>query len=178
MKLSGLSPSAGPTMAGIISKSMKAQAQVRADAEAEARPKGQSKLRSDFKSALDQRLKGAFSNVPQAMKPYLDEAGKFDSDRLPEEAVKELVKLQTAAEGFESYFVKDLLSKMRPPSMTDEPSPMTTFAKDLMDQTMADTTAKGRSSIGIGKTVFLSMGEQVAKRGLGTAMITAQKEGK
>jgi len=178
MKLSGLSPASGPTMAGIISKSMKAEARIRQEAEAEGKPKPVGKLRDDFKSALDQRLKGTFQNVPEAMKPYLDESGKFDSDRLPEEAVKELVKLQTAAEGFESYFVKDLLSKMRPPSMTDEPSPMTTFAKDLMDQTMADNTAKGRSSIGIAKTVFLSMGEQVAKRGLGTAMITAQREGK
>lgn len=137
------------------------------------------RLREDFKSELEKHMTNRLRTAPESIRSAIsNDEGKFDIGRLPEAAQKELTKLQSAAEGFESYFIKDLLSKMRPASLTDEPSSMTNFAKDMMDQAIADSTSKGGASIGIAKTVFISMGEQIAKQGIGTAIISAQQQGK
>jgi len=181
MKLSGMNPSAGPTIAGIIGKGRIEKLAARQEAETATKATNVStgKVRDDFRAALEQTIQSRMAAAdPKTLAPFRGEDGRFDVGRLPEEAQRELVRLQGAAEGFESFFVKDLLSKMRPPSMTDKPSAMTNFAKDLMDQAVADSAAKGRGSIGIAKTIFLTMGEQVVRKGIGTAIITAREEKK
>ncbi|MCU0315177.1 MAG: rod-binding protein [Fimbriimonadaceae bacterium] len=135
-------------------------------------------LRPDFKAALEGKVDGFLgpkgtdrrATLEKAFSEILDDStGKVDLARLPEKSQRELRRLQTASEGFESHFVKDLLGKMRATTFSEEKSPMGDFAKDMMDQAFADGAAKSGRGLGIAKTVFLSMGEQVVKQGLSNA---------
>lgn len=135
----------------------------------------QPKLRSDFSLALEQSMTAKIglgskknSMLEKAFTPFLEE-GKFDLDKLPSPVKRELVKLQKASEDFEAYFLKDLLSKMRPVSLSGEKSPMADMAKDMMDQAISESAAKGNGSLGIAKTVFLSMSERLVNQAAGEA---------
>ena len=137
--------------------------------------KAQPKLRPDFSQALEQSMTAKIglgnqknSMLEKAFSPFMEE-GKFETDKLPSPAKRELVKLQKAAEDFEAYFVKDLLSKMRPVSLTGEKSPMADMAKDMMDQAISESAAKGNGSLGIAKTVFLSMSKRLVNQAAGEA---------
>lgn len=127
-------------------------------------------LRSDFKSHLEKRLTNeirAMSEQPNNLaKEIFDRFltdGEFDYEKLPNQAKRELVKLENAAEDFEAYFIKGLLQKMRATSFSEEDSQMTQLAKDMMDDAISKTTAQSGSSVGIAKTVFEMMSDRVVK---------------
>jgi hypothetical protein len=85
----------------------------------------------------------------------------FDIDKLDDAKLHELKKLQKASEDFEAVFMKGLLSKMRQSAFSEEAGPMGNLAKDFMDQAIAESVAKSRSSVGIAKTVFVDMAQRV-----------------
>ena len=152
-----------------------------ARAEVARQTKAQIEIRGDFEAALEKKVNG-FLNVPddnrravlhKAYGEYMTD-GKFDLDKIPEQAKRELAKLQKAAEDFEAHFIKDLMSHMRAVRFGDEDSPMTSFAKDTMDQAVAETTARGRGSIGIAQNVFMSMGDHVVRQVVGN--VSAPKQ--
>lgn len=87
----------------------------------------------------------------------------IDLDSLPLDMRAKLKKLEKAAQDFEAIFVKQMLSQMRQSSFSEEIGPMGDMAKDMMDQALAESASKGRNSIGIAKTVFLSMAQNVAR---------------
>jgi Rod binding domain-containing protein len=88
--------------------------------------------------------------------------GELDLKKLASKTSKELAKLEDASEGFESFFVKKLLSQMRATINKGE-SQMMAFARDTMDDAVAQAAAQGQSSIGIAKTVFLAQGLRVVQ---------------
>lgn len=135
-------------------------------------------IRADFKRELEARLTGwlgqpeseRYSTLKPLVGPYLkqdkgqDESPEIDIDKLPLKAQQDLEKLQGAAEGLEAIFVKKLLGEMRSVSFDSEkPGPMGDFAKDMIDQTVAEQSAKGRSSIGIARMVFLDSAQTMVR---------------
>ena len=112
-------------------------------------------IRPDFAKELQSRLAG-FSNPAHLIDAPLDDQAK-----------RELKKLQGAAEGFESHFVKDLLGQMRKSAFSEKDNPTLGLAKDMMDQQLADQTAKSQHGIGIAKMLFGKMGEQVVRQAAG-----------
>ncbi|MCA0360311.1 MAG: hypothetical protein LCH41_04585 [Armatimonadetes bacterium] len=132
------------------------------------------KLRADFARTLSDKVQGSMgkpgseqhTRLEAIYQPLMSD-GKIDLEKLPEPAQRELRKLQKASEDFEAFFVKGLMSQMRRVKFGEQDSQVTQFAKDIMDDAMASQTARGSSSIGIGKTVFLSMGETIVKQAIG-----------
>lgn len=136
------------------------------------------RVRPDFERVLQQRLGPSLgdlaqppatevqANLRRAFEPVLQD-GRLDTARLPETQLKELKKLQTASEQFESHFVKGLLAKMRATAFGQSDSAMTQFAKDTLDQAVANSTAQGQASLGIAKQVFSAMGETIVRQAVG-----------
>lgn len=103
------------------------------------------RLRADFAEALEARL------------------GQMKVEDLPDGQQKKLTELQQAAEGLESHFVKKILSQMRTgASFAEDAGPMGEYARDLMDQAIADQAAQS-SGFGIAKSVFLDLAERLAR---------------
>lgn len=133
-------------------------------------------LRPDFREALERNLDQALglrqpdSPLRAQLESLLTAEGHLDLEKLPESAQRELVKLQQASEGFESFLIKDLLAKMRPPSLTGETSAMGNFARDMLDQAISESAAKGKSSIGLAEKIFVTMGESVARQRIAEAI--------
>jgi len=138
------------------------------------------RLRSDFAHELETRLTGwvgrpgteRFDRLQEFVGPYLkpnsvkegESADTIDLDKLPLSARRDLVKLQHASEGIEAIFVKKLLGQMRSVNFDKEsPGPMAGFAKDMMDQAVAEQAAKGSSSIGIARMVFLDTAQTLVR---------------
>ena len=96
-------------------------------------------------------------------KPDANGVRHIDLDGLPLDMRAKLKKLEKAAQDFEAIFVKQLLSQMRQTSFSEDIGPMGDMAKDMMDQAIAESASQGRNSIGIAKTVFLSMAQNVAR---------------
>lgn len=132
------------------------------------------RLREDFARGLADQLQPKLGQpgsetrkiMEKAFSPILTD-GKIDIEKLPEAAQKELHKLQGASEQFESFFVKKLLSQMRQTSLSQNSTPMMDFAKDTMDQAVADQAAKGQSTLGIAKTVFMAQAATVVQQEMG-----------
>lgn len=130
------------------------------------------RIRPDYGTTLQRSLQTLMgpagtqqrAAMEKALGALLDgETGKVDLDRLPQEAKDQLLKLQTAAEGFEAVFVKGLLGQMRRTSFSEESSAMGDFAKDTLDQALADQTSKSASSLGIGQTIFNSTAPRIVR---------------
>ncbi len=144
----------------------------------------QPSLRSDFQKALQGRMvqimgapgTAARAQMEQMFGDALGSDGYLELNKLPARTQHELKKLQTAAEGFETHFVKDLMSKMRQSTMSKEKSQMADMANDMMDQAIGEATAQGASSIGIAKTIFVNMGEQLVRAGATDRTISGQKQ--
>lgn len=136
------------------------------------------RLRTDFaqglRGALNQKLGNKGTETRDRMEKIYDSIltdGELDMEKLPADSQKELRKLQKASEQFESFFVKKLLAQMRQTSFSKdskEKGPMMDFAKEQMDQAVADQTSQGRGSLGIAQQVFLSQGvtlvQQIASK--------------
>ncbi len=142
------------------------------------------KVRTDFGEELERKVDQFIGPKGSDRRTVLEKTfgsamteGKFDLSKLPKPAQTELVKLEKAAEDFEAHFIQGLLSKMRAVSFGDKDSQITGFAKEQFDQAVASAIAGGSSSIGIGKTVFLSMGEHVVRQSVG-ATLTSQDDQK
>jgi hypothetical protein len=131
-------------------------------------------LRKDFQAELERKLEGwlGLPGTPQRAKveglvaEFLGDADAkgvkhFDINKLDDAKLHELKKLQKASEDFEAVFMKGLLSKMRQSAFSEEAGPMGNLAKDFMDQAIAESVAKSRSSVGIAKTVFVDMAQRV-----------------
>lgn len=137
----------------------------------------QTKVRPDFSRALQAQAESKLgkpgsdkrAKMDEIFKPFMTN-GKVDLDKLPQEAQAELTKLQKASEDFEAFFIKGLLSKMRSASFVKDDSQMTNFAKDMMDQSIAEASSKGHGSLGIAKTVFLNMGGQIVDKAVGESV--------
>ncbi|MES1227891.1 MAG: rod-binding protein [Armatimonadota bacterium] len=112
-------------------------------------------IRADFANELQSRMDNITATTGIA---------KMSPDELDDQAKRELKKLQGAAEGFESHFVKDLLGQMRKSAFSEKDSPTSGMAKDMMDQQLADQTAKSQHGMGIAKMLFGKMGEQVVRQ--------------
>ena len=148
-------------------------------------------LREDFQAELERKLEGWLGRpgTPEREKveglvsgllgePDAKGLRHFDLDKLDAQKLHELKRLERASEDFEAVFVKGLLSKMRRSSFAEETGPMGEMAKDLMDQAVAESVARSRTSIGIAKTVFVDMAQRVVStRGLG-ATETGEPNGK
>ena len=133
-------------------------------------------LKPDFQQALTAKLESWLGKPGSASRARIervvehlltkpDAAGlrHIDLDGLPLDQRAKLKKLEKAAQDFEAIFVKQLLSQMRQSSFSEEIGPMGDMAKDMMDQAIAESASRGRNSIGIAKTVFLSMAQYVAR---------------
>ena len=125
-------------------------------------------IRADFAQELQSRL-DTVSKIAGLT--------KLDPNQLDDQAKHELKKLQGAAEGFESHFVKDLLGQMRKSAFSEKDQPTMGMAKDLMDQQLADQTAKSQHGIGIAKMLFGKMGEQVVRQAVGRQRIATDPTG-
>lgn len=136
------------------------------------------RIRPDFQRELEARLEGwlgqpgseRFENLKPLVSSYLKpeptsaKGSRVDLDKLPEKTKADLEKLEHAAEGMEAIFVKKLLSQMRSISFDKKgKSPMGDFAKDMMDQKVAEQAAKGQSSIGIARMVFLDTAQTMVR---------------
>lgn len=136
------------------------------------------RIRADFERVLQQRLSPSLddlaqppatdiqANLRRAFAPVLQE-GRIDTTKLPEAQFKELQKLQTASEQFEAHFVRGLLAQMRASAFGQSDSAMTQFAKDTLDQAVAESTAQGQASLGIARKVFAAMGETIVRQAVG-----------
>lgn len=114
----------------------------------QSRPKA---LRSDFAQALDARLNVA--------------GQELSVEGLPEAAKAELRRLQGAAEDLEAVFLKGLLGQMRRVKFADtDGGPMADLARDLMDQAMAESTARRAPGSGLAQTIFLQTAQAVVRR--------------
>lgn len=141
-------------------------------------------LRADFRKALetkvDQFLGPKGSDRRTILEPTFEQVmteGKFDLSKMPTTAKRELARLEKASEDFEAHFVKGLMAQMRTTSLGGEDSGMAGFAKEQFDAAVAEAVASGGGSIGIAKSVFLSMGEHVVRQAVGTQVssMTDQK---
>lgn len=113
----------------------------------------------DLQNELQHKLGQPNSEIRERLEKIYDQVltnGKFDLSKLPEDAQRDLRKLEKASEQFESFFVKKLLTQMRATSFAPEKGPMMDFAKETMDQAVADEAARGQGSLGIARQVFLS----------------------
>jgi hypothetical protein len=143
-------------------------------------------LRPDFRKPLENRLAGMLGKPGTEQRAKLEAVyqalltdspdgtnKQIDLDKLPKEAKAELQKLQGAAEGFESIFIKQLLGQMQAVSFDGEKkSPMSNLAKDFMTQAIADSASKSGASVGIAKTVFSAVSDQVVRK---VAAVSATK---
>lgn len=140
-------------------------------------------IRPDFAQPLAERVTGSLGKpgsdsyevLKRAYEPFMQD-GKVKLDALPEDAKRELARLQGAAEDFEAHFVKTLLASMRKTSLRSEDSEMTNLAKEQMDASLAESVAKGSGGMGIGKTVFVEMGDRVVRSVVGQAAVDASVE--
>lgn len=151
--------------------------------EAARQPKATPKVRADFAEALERRVDAFLGKPGSTQREVLDRAygayledGKFEVDKLPDEAKKELAKLQKASEDFEAHFIKGLMAQMRSVRFSEEDSAMTDFAKETMDQAIAEASARGQGSVGIAKNVFLTMGDQVIRQAVGRDLIPSDNK--
>lgn len=133
-------------------------------------PGGVKPIRADFvrdlQNQMNQKLGPRGSEIRARLEKVYDGLmtdGKFDVAKLPDDARAELKKLEKASEQFESFFVKKLLTQMRATSFAPEKDQMMEFAKDTMDQAVADETARGQGSLGIARQVFLSQAVRVVQ---------------
>lgn len=129
-----------------------------------------SRLRADFARPLAQTFNQHLGTEGSEVRTRLESAygsiltnGELDLEKLPEKARLDLAKLQKSSEEFEGFFIKQLLSKMRSTSFAPESSPTMDFARDTMDQAIAEASARNTQSIGIAKTVFLSQGLRIVQ---------------
>lgn len=129
-------------------------------------------LRQDFTRELERRLEGSLgapgterrARMEKAFEPMLRE-GRVDLDALPEEAQRELQRLQDASELFEAEFVRKLFSAMRSAAIAEPPSGMGELATDMFDRASAESAAR-MGGFGIARTLFLSVGDRVVKSSL------------
>lgn len=139
------------------------------------------KLRDDFAKDLERRVQRFLGpegseqrgRMSALVEPLMED-GKLRLDRLPEDAKRELHKLQEAAEGIETMFVKDLLSRMRKTTLAEGKSAMTGMAEDWMDDAISKSIAQSENSMGMAKTVFMSTGERLVQEALGRVSAAAQ----
>lgn len=131
-------------------------------------------LRKDFQAELERKLEGWLGRpgTPQREKveslvegvlgePDKDGVRHIDLSKLDTKKLGELKRLEKASEDFEAVFVKGMLSQMRRSSFAEKSGAMGDLAKDLMDQEVATSVAKSKTSIGIAKTVFVDMAQRV-----------------
>lgn len=154
-----------------------------ATVQATRQPAATPKVRADFAEALERRVDAFLGKPGSTQREVLDKAygafmedGKFDVEKLPDEAKKELAKLQKASEDFEAHFIKGLMAQMRSVRFSDEDSAMTDFAKETMDQAIAEASARGHGSVGIAKNVFLTMGDQVVRQAVGRELVPSDNK--
>jgi hypothetical protein len=142
-------------------------------------------LRADFKQELERKLEGwlGLPGTPQRAKveslvekmlgePDAKGVRHFDLDKMADEKLFELHRLQKACEDFETVFVKGMLSQMRRSSFAEKSGPMGDMAKDFLDAEVAASVSRSRNTIGIAKTVFIDM----AQRAVSTIDLTEGKE--
>lgn len=147
---------------------------------------GAMRIRPDYAQALEQQVDHFLSGGETSLKSKLGEKldaistdGKFDLSKLSKEDLRELKRLEKASEDFEAHFIKGLMAQMRKVKFSNEQeSGMGEFARETMDQAIAESASKGGSSIGIGRTVFLSMGDLLAKRAIGATLTGSKTESK
>ncbi|MCW5936824.1 MAG: hypothetical protein KIT11_05920 [Fimbriimonadaceae bacterium] len=127
-------------------------------------------LRSDFRQSLETALNGWLGQVSRS--PIVGAAkaveqvasgGKLDLSKLSETTRRDLVKLQSAAEGLEGFFIKGLLEQAQKVKFVEDKSPMGDFARDLMNQAVADAVAKRAPGLGMAKMVFVQTAGQIVK---------------
>ncbi len=108
---------------------------------------------------------GAPGREPAAPRSASDGAElTVDLAKLPADAQKQLVRLQSAAEGIEAIFVKQLLSQMRRTSFgKTDTGPMADMAKDMMDQAVADSASTHGGGIGLARIVFLDTAQTLVR---------------
>lgn len=137
-----------------------------------------SRLRDDFATELNRRISAEMgprgserrARMEDMLRPFLDKRGEFDVNKLATAEQADLRRLQKASEEFEAFFVKGLLSQLRQGGFGEPDSPMTGFARDQMDQSISQSVASGRGSIGIAKTVFVSMAQNLAMNAVGRSL--------
>ena len=144
------------------------------NAGAQTATKPRPQLRADFREELERKLEGWLGRpgTPQRAKveglvegmlgePDAKGVRHFDLNKLDEQKLYELHRLEKASEDFEAVFVKGLLSQMRRSSFAEKSGPMGDMAKDFMDQAVAESVSRSRDTIGIAKTVFIEMAQRV-----------------
>lgn len=122
------------------------------------------RLRDDLKKAAAQEFEQVLGRAGSPERERMERAARaslgvaegqpVSLDSLPPDAARKMAELQGAAEGFESLFVKGLLSQMRRSSFAEETGPYGDLAKDFMDQALAQQTAESPNGFGIAASVF------------------------
>ncbi|MCG9895713.1 MAG: rod-binding protein [Fimbriimonadaceae bacterium] len=138
-------------------------------------PQGSRNLRPDFHRMVEAELERSLGQegseirerMSRALSGVIDPAtGRIDLDRLSEASKRELTKLQTAAEGFEAVFAKQLFSQMRKSSFSEKTDKMGEFARDTLDQALADRTSQSPNGLGIATTLFRATAPLVIRQAL------------
>lgn len=121
------------------------------------------KLRDDFRRELEQKLGELLGPAESPARKALEVEGKLKLDNLPEEAQREIKKLADATEGLEAIFVQRMLNQMRRTSFAEKMDGMGGFARDLMDQTLAEQLSKSEPGMGIAKNIFANAAPRIVR---------------
>ncbi len=134
------------------------------------------RLKEEFRKELEARLDGWLgkpgterrAKIEEKVSALLSEPDvegrrRFEIEKLGEDKMNELVKLQRASQDFEAIFVKGLLAQMRRSGFAEESTPMGDMAKDMMDQAVSESVSRSKGSIGIAKTIFIDMAQRIAR---------------
>lgn len=130
-------------------------------------------IRKDFTRELEDRFNRRLGpenseqreRMLQALSKIVDpETKRVTLGQISPETEAELKRLQKAAENMEANFVKQLFAEMRKGGLTKDESQTTQFAREMMDQALADSLSKTQPGLGIAQMVFTSMGERVLQR--------------
>ena len=121
------------------------------------------KLRDDFKRELERQLSDLLGPADSPARKALEVEGELKLDNLPEQAQREIKKLADATEGLEAIFVQRLLNQMRRSSFAEKMDGMGGFARDLMDQTLAEQLSKSEPGMGIAKNIFVNAAPRIVR---------------
>lgn len=141
-------------------------------------------LRDSFKSIVQEEFRAVMSaaegeegraHMTKAYESLVDKStGALDLSALPEKTRKDLEGLAESAEGFETIFIKGLLSQMRKSSFAEKTGPYGEMANDFMDQALAEQTAASGGGAGIAASVFRSIAPRLLREAPGLAQAASQ----
>lgn len=132
-------------------------------------------VKEEFRAIIGPENASGRQHMEKAFEGLMDSSTKeLDLGSLPEKTQRDLKSLSESAEGFESIFVKGLLTQMRKSSFAEKEGPYGDLAKDFMDQAIAEQTASTGGGMGLASTIFRSMAPRLLREAPGLAAKAAE----